>query len=65
VFFGEIEGLRHRAAFVTHLAPLMRKNWFVYVKPPFTGPEAVLGPPHGVATRRSAASAAHASIDTG
>ena len=26
----------------THLAPLKRKNWFVYAKPPFAGPEAVL-----------------------
>ena len=42
VFFGEIEGLRHRAAFDAHLAPLKRKNWFVYTKPPFAGPEAVL-----------------------
>ena len=25
-----------------YLAPLMRKNWFVYAKPPFAGPEAVL-----------------------
>jgi hypothetical protein len=42
VFFGEIEGLRRRTAFVAHLAPLRRKNWFVYAKPPFAGPEAVL-----------------------
>jgi hypothetical protein len=42
VFFGEIDGLRRRETFVTHLAPLRRKNWFVYAKPPFTGPEAVL-----------------------
>jgi hypothetical protein len=41
-FFGEIEGLRHREAFTAHLAPLKRKNWFVYTKPPFAGPEAVL-----------------------
>ena len=25
-----------------HLAPLRKKNWFVYAKPPFAGPEAVL-----------------------
>jgi len=25
-----------------YLAPLRRKNWFVYAKPPFAGPEAVL-----------------------
>jgi hypothetical protein len=41
-FFGEIEGLRRREAFAAHLAPLKRKNWFVYAKPPFAGPEAVL-----------------------
>jgi hypothetical protein len=41
-FFGEIEALRRREAFATHLAPLKRKNWFVYAKPPFAGPEAVL-----------------------
>jgi len=41
-FLGEIEGLRRREAFAAHLAPLKRKNWFVYAKPPFTGPEAVL-----------------------
>jgi hypothetical protein len=42
-FFGELDGLRHLAAFTAHLAPLKRKNWFVYAKPPFAGPEAVLG----------------------
>jgi Putative transposase len=41
-FFGEIEGLRHREAFTAHLAPPKKKNWFVYTKPPFAGPEAVL-----------------------
>src|SRR4051812_37451708 len=41
-FFGEIEGLRRRRAFNAHLAPLRQKNWFVYAKPPFAGPEAVL-----------------------
>lgn len=41
-FFGEIEGLCRREAFTRHLAPLRRKNWFVYAKPPFAGPEAVL-----------------------
>jgi hypothetical protein len=42
VFLGEIEGLRRREAFAAHLAPLRQKNWFVYAKPPFAGPEAVL-----------------------
>jgi len=41
-FFGELEGLRRREAFAAHLAPLRRKKWFVYGKPPFAGPEAVL-----------------------
>ena len=42
MFFGEIEGLYRRRAFDAHLAPLRHKNWFVYAKPPFAGPEAVL-----------------------
>jgi Putative transposase len=41
-FFGEIEDLRRREAFDAHLAPLKRKKWFVYARPPFAGPEAVL-----------------------
>jgi hypothetical protein len=41
-FFGEIASLRRREALATHLPPLRRKNWFVYAKPPFAGPEAVL-----------------------
>jgi hypothetical protein len=41
-FFGEIASLRRREAFAAHLTPLRRKNWFVYAKPPFAGPEAVL-----------------------
>ena len=41
-FLGAIEGLRGREAFTAHLAPLKRKKWFVYAKPPFSGPEAVL-----------------------
>ena len=41
-FFGEIEGLCRGKAFAAHLAPLKRKNWFVYAKPPFSGPQAVL-----------------------
>ena len=41
-FFGEIKGLGRCEAFTAHLAPLKRKNWFVYAKPPFAGPEAVL-----------------------
>src|ERR1700752_1640728 len=41
-FLGAIEGLRRREAFAAHLAPLKHKKWFVYAKPPFAGPEAVL-----------------------
>ncbi len=35
VFFGDLDGLRDRTAFTAHLAPLRKKNWFVYAKPPF------------------------------
>jgi hypothetical protein len=41
-FFGDLDGLRERRAFAAHLAPLRQKNWCVYAKPPFAGPEAVL-----------------------
>ena len=41
-FFGEFDGLRNRTAFAAYLAPLRKKNWFVYAKPPFAGPEAML-----------------------
>jgi hypothetical protein len=41
-FFGELDGLRDRTAFAAHLSPLRKKNWFVYAKPPFARPEAVL-----------------------
>jgi hypothetical protein len=41
-FLGDLDSLRCRAAFAAHLAPLSRRNWFVYAKPPFAGPEAVL-----------------------
>jgi hypothetical protein len=41
-FFGDLDGLRDQTAFAAHLAPLRRKNWFVYAKRPFAGPEAVL-----------------------
>jgi hypothetical protein len=41
-FFGDLDGLRDLTAFAAHLAPLRKKNWFVYAKPPFAGPEAVL-----------------------
>jgi hypothetical protein len=41
-FFGDHAGLSDRQAFLRHLAPLRRKAWVVYAKPPFAGPEAVL-----------------------
>jgi hypothetical protein len=41
-FFGEIACLHRRETFTARLAPLRRKNWFVYAKPPFAGPQAVL-----------------------
>jgi hypothetical protein len=41
-FFGDLGNLRNPAAFAACLAPLGKKNWFVYAKPPFAGPEAVL-----------------------
>ena len=41
-FFGEIVHLCRRETFDAYLAPLRRKNWFLYAKPPFAGPEAVL-----------------------
>jgi hypothetical protein len=41
-FFGELGSLGNPAAFAAHLAPLRKKNWFVYAKAPFAGPEAVL-----------------------
>jgi hypothetical protein len=34
--------LHRREVFAAHLAPLKRKKWFVYSKPPFAGPEGVL-----------------------
>jgi putative transposase/transposase-like zinc-binding protein len=41
-FFGNLAHLAEGQAFTALLAPLRRKNWFVYAKPPFAGPEAVL-----------------------
>jgi len=41
-FFGDHVGLSDRRAFLRHLAPLRKKRWVVYSKPPFSGPEAVL-----------------------
>jgi hypothetical protein len=41
-FFGDHDSLSDPSAFAAFLAPLRRRNWFVYAKPPFAGPEAVL-----------------------
>jgi hypothetical protein len=41
-FFGNQTGLNERRAFLRHIAPLRKKNWITYAKPPFSGPEAVL-----------------------
>lgn len=41
-FFGSIAHLTDRRAFLRHLAPVRKKRWVVYAKPPFAGPEAVL-----------------------
>ena len=42
LFFGDQLGLADRRAFLRHLAPVRKKRWIVYAKPPFAGPEAVL-----------------------
>jgi hypothetical protein len=41
-FFGTMAHLADRRAFLRHLAPVRKKRWVVYAKPPFAGPEAVL-----------------------
>jgi hypothetical protein len=41
-FFGALAHLIERRAFLRHLAPVRKKRWVVYAKPPFAGPEAVL-----------------------
>jgi hypothetical protein len=41
-FFGAMAQLADRRAFLRHLAPVRKKRWVVYAKPPFAGPEAVL-----------------------
>ena len=40
--FGTLAGLADRRMFWRHLAPVRKKRWVVYAKPPFSGPEAVL-----------------------
>jgi hypothetical protein len=41
-FFGDLEPLRDRPAFLRHLAPLRDSEWVVYAKAPFGGPQHVL-----------------------
>jgi Putative transposase len=41
-FFSSLEPLRVRRAFLSHIAPIRKKDWVVYAKPPFAGPEEVL-----------------------
>ena len=41
-FGGQVQGLSDRQAFRDYLAPLYRKDWVVYAKPPFGGPSRVL-----------------------
>ncbi len=41
-FFGSLAHLADRRAFLRYLSPARKKNWVVYAKPPFAGPEAVL-----------------------
>jgi hypothetical protein len=41
-FFSSLEPLRARNAFLRHIAPTRKKDWVVYAKPPFAGPEEVL-----------------------
>jgi Putative transposase/Transposase zinc-binding domain len=41
-FFSSLEPLRMRDAFLRHIASSRKKDWVVYAKPPFAGPEEVL-----------------------
>ena len=41
-FFGSLAALADRRVFLRHLSPVRKKNWVVYAKPPFAGPQAVL-----------------------
>ena len=42
IFAGNLKPLAKRKAFYAFLRPLFRKDWVVYAKPPFGGPEHVL-----------------------
>jgi hypothetical protein len=41
-FFGDHAALTERKAFAAYLAPLRKIEWYLYTKPPFGGPKAVL-----------------------
>jgi hypothetical protein len=41
-FYSGLESLRERSAFYRYLDPVRRKEWVVYAKAPFAGPEQVL-----------------------
>ncbi len=41
-FHGSLAQLGDRRAFLRHLAPVRKKRWVVYAKPPFAGPQTVL-----------------------
>jgi hypothetical protein len=41
-FFGELKALEDPAAFAAYLAPLGDREWVVYAKPPFGGPQQAL-----------------------
>jgi hypothetical protein len=41
-FFSSLESLRMRDTFLRHIAPIQKKDWVVYAKRPFAGPEQVL-----------------------
>ena len=42
-FAGTLKPLEHEKAFRSFLRPLFRQNWVVYAKPPFGGPQHVIG----------------------
>ena len=41
-FFGSLAALAERRAFLRYLSPVRKKNWVVYAKAPFAGPQAIL-----------------------
>lgn len=42
-FFNSLETLQQPQEFARYLAPVRKKEWVVYAKPPFAGPQQVLG----------------------